>query len=114
MPFNMDIMTWVFIMVIFFVISIFLTPRMIGLQARLGMGQLRKSVRELEGWAKESKRVALRAITKHGKLKRDVKREFDNFLEFFAIAPVGEDPGGVLRRLEHVLDVRKKRFEDIP
>jgi hypothetical protein len=116
MAFTFDtsmIVTWLFIGMIFFGISIFLTPRMIGLQARIGMGQLRKSVRELEGWAKESKRVALRGITKHGKLKRDVEREFNNFLEFFAITPVGEDPVGVLRRLEHVLDVRKKRFEGI-
>ncbi|MDH5685729.1 MAG: DUF1512 family protein [Hadesarchaea archaeon] len=113
MPFNIDIVTWIFIISIFFVISIFLTPRMIGLQARMGLGQLRKSVRELEDWAKESKRVALRAITKHGKPRRDVEREFNNFLEFFAIAPVSEDPVGVLRRLEHVLDVRKKRFEGV-
>jgi len=113
MPFDIDIVTWIFIISIFFVISFLLTPRMIGLQARMGLGQLRKSVRELEDWAKESKRVALRAITKHGKPRRDVEREFNNFLEFFAIAPVSDDPVGVLRRLEHVLDVRKKRFEGV-
>lgn len=107
------IVTWVFIILIFSVISIFLTPHMIGLQARVGMGQLRKSVRELEGWAKESKRAALKAMTKHGKPKRDIEQEFDNFLEFFAIAPVSDDPVGVLRRMEHVLDVRKKRFESV-
>ncbi len=114
MPFDTNmIVTWLFIGSIFFAISIFIMPRMIGLQARMGLGQLRKSVRELEDWAKESKRVALRAITKHGKPRRDVEREFNNFLEFFAIAPVSEDPVGVLRRLEHVLDVRKKRFEGV-
>lgn len=114
MVFDTDmIVTWVFIILIFSVISIFLTPHMIGLQARVGMGQLRKSVRELEGWAKESKRAALKAMTKHGKPKRDIEQEFDNFLEFFAIAPVSEDPVGVLSRMEHVLDVRKKRFEDV-
>ncbi|MFB0500239.1 MAG: DUF1512 family protein [Candidatus Hadarchaeaceae archaeon] len=114
MPFDTNmIVTWLFIGFIFFAISIFIMPRMIGLQARMGMGQLRKSVRELEDWAKESKRAALRAITKHGKPRRDVEREFNNFLEFFAIAPVSEDPVGVLRRLEHVLDVRKKRFEGV-
>ncbi len=114
MVFDTDmIVTWVFIILIFSVISIFLTPHMIGLQARVGMGQLRKSVRELEGWAKESKRAALKAMTKHGKPKRDIEGEFDNFLEFFAIAPVSEDPVGVLSRMEHVLDVRKKRFEGV-
>ena len=113
MPFDIDIVTWLFIGLIFFAISFLLAPRMIGFQARMGMGQLRKSVRELEDWAKESKRVVLREITKHGKPKRDVEQEFNNFLEFFAISPVSDDPAGVLRRLEHVLDVRKKRFEGV-
>ncbi|GAI45874.1 unnamed protein product, partial [marine sediment metagenome] len=55
MPFDTNmIVTWLFIGSIFFAISIFIMPRMIGLQARMGLGQLRKSVRELEDWAKES------------------------------------------------------------
>ncbi len=104
---------WLVIMIVMGFSYVLLMPYMIGFQARIGMRQLRKSVRELEVWAKESRRVAVRAITKHGKPKRDVEREFDNFLEFFAIAPVSEDPVGVLRRMEHVLDVRKRRFEGV-
>jgi len=113
MPFDIDLVTWIFVISIFSIISFLLAPRMMGFQARMGLGQLRKSVRELEDWAKESKRVVLREITKHGKPKRDVEQEFNNFLEFFAISPVSDDPAGVLRRLEHVLDVRKKRFEGV-
>ena len=109
---NIDvIVTWMFIILIFTLISICLTPHMMGFQARLGLKMLRKSVGELQSWAKESRKVALGAITKHGRPKRDVERELDNFLEFISIEPVHEDPAGVLRRLEHVLDVRKKRFE---
>ncbi len=104
---------WLVIMIVMGFVYVLLMPYMIGFQARVGMRQLRKSVRELDGWAKESRRVAVRAITRHGKPKRDVEREFDNFLEFFAIAPVSEDPVGVLRRMEHVLDVRKRRFEGV-
>ena len=111
---DMDmIMTWMFIILIFTFISIYLTPHMMGMQARIGLKQLRKSVGELQGWAKESRKVALGAITKQGRPKRDIEQEFDNLLEFIAIEPVHEDPAGVLRRLEHVLDVRKKRFEGI-
>ncbi len=110
---EIDIGVWIVLLIVMGVFYTLLMPQMIGLQARVGLRQLRKSVSELEGWAKESRRVALREITKHGKPKRDVEREFDNFLEFFAIAPVSADPAGVLRRLEHVLDVRKRRFENI-
>jgi hypothetical protein len=62
--------------------------------------------------AKESRRIALKAIIKHGKPKQDVEKEFNDFLDFFAIEPVSEDPVGVLKRLEHILDVRDKRFKD--
>ncbi len=99
------------IYVLIFVISFFLIPYQTKMIARMGMGQLRKSVNELETWAKESRGIALKAITKHGKTKRDVEKEFDNFLEFFAIEPVSADPAGVINRLEHIIDVRNKRFE---
>ena len=108
------ILVWFFfIFIIWFIVYPFFFPFMIGLQTRPFLRQLRKSVDEFYGWAKESRRVALRAIAKHGRPKRDVEREFDNFLEFIAIEPVHEDPVGVLRRLEHVLDVRKRRFEGV-
>ncbi len=110
---DLDIVTLIIAMSVLSIVSVLLMPHMLGLQARMGLGQLRKSVGELEKWAKESRKVALGAITKHGKTKRDVEKEFDNFLEFFAIEPVSDDPSGVLRRLEHILDVRKRRFEGV-
>lgn len=109
---EIDIWVWISVILVMSFVWVLLMPHMVGLQARMGIGQLRKSVAELEARAKESRRIALSAITKHGKPKRDVEKEFDNFLEFFAIEPVSEDPAGVLRRLEHILDVRKKRFAD--
>ncbi len=108
---DLDIITLIIAMSVLSIVSVLLMPHMMGLQARMGIGQLRKSVSELEKMARESRRVALGAIAKHGKTKRDVQKEFDDFLEFFAIEPVSDDPAGVLQRLEHVLDVRKRRFE---
>lgn len=108
---EVDLLMWLVLMLGISFAYMLLTPQMYGFQARLGIGQLRRSVRELERWARESKQIALRALAKHGKTKRDVEKEFDNFLEFFFIEPVSEDPVGVLQRLEHILDVRKRRFE---
>lgn len=105
------IMVWMLILLLLGFVWSYFAPHMLSLQARLVIGQVRKSVNQLEAWARESRRVALTAIIKHGRPKRDVERELDNFLEFFAIEPVADDPVGVLRRLEHVLDVRKVRFE---
>jgi hypothetical protein len=108
---DVDLIVWLMIFLVYGFISVLIMPYMLGIQARMGIGQLRKSVKQLEGWAKESKQIALKEIAKYGKPKRDVEKEFDNFLEFFAIEPVSEDPSGVLQRLEHILDVRKRRFE---
>ncbi|MEM3401667.1 MAG: DUF1512 family protein, partial [Candidatus Hadarchaeales archaeon] len=109
---EIDIVAWITILMIYSLLSLLLMPYMYSMQARLGVGQLRKCTKELEQWAKEGRLVAIRAITKHGRTKRDFEKEFDNFLEFFAIEPVSEDPVGVISRLEHILDVRKHRFED--
>jgi hypothetical protein len=109
---DIDIVIYIMMtLVMLFVMSI-MGPQLLSLQARAGIGQLRKAVKELEELAKESRKVALKSFSKHGKPRRDVEKEFDNILEFFAIEPVSEDPIGVLNRLEHILDVRKSRFED--
>jgi hypothetical protein len=106
-----SILIWIVVLFLFSIISIMFTPYLLSLQSRLVIGQMRKSVIELEAWAKEGRNVALNAITKFGRSRQDVEKDFDNFLEFFAIEPVSEDPAGVIHRLEHVLDVQKRRFE---
>ena len=112
MDFSIEsLVIWLVIILVLSFVMMLLMPQQLALSSRLMIGQVRKSVNELEKLAKEGKKVALTSITKHGRPKRDVEKELDNFLEFFAIEPVSDDPAGVLTRLEHVLDVRKKRFE---
>ncbi len=114
MPFDLrpeSILVWLAVLFIFSLFMMLLLPQQMALSSRLWIKHVRKSVSELEKWAKDGRRIALGTITKHGRPKRDVEKGLDNMLEFFAIEPVHEDPVGVLRRLEHVLDVRKKRFE---
>lgn len=106
-----SIVIWIVILFLFSLVSIMFTPQLLSLQSRLVIGQVRKSVNELEEWSNEGRKVALTSITKYGRPKGDIEKDFDNFLEFFAIEPVSEDPAGVINRLDHVLDVRKKRFE---
>lgn len=87
-------------------------PQIMGLQSKLAIRGAKKSLDKLRNWSEESKRVALKELGKHGRTPRDVQDEFDDFLEFFTVEPVSEDPRGVLDRLEHLIDVRKKRYED--
>jgi len=109
---EIDIVWWIMVSIVFFAVITLLSPQMMWLQARAGLSQMKKAVVELDKMAKESKKMALKAITKHGKPKQDIEKEFNDFLDFFAIEPVSEDPVGVLKRLEHILDVQNKRFKD--
>lgn len=109
---EIDIVWWILASIIFFAVITLLSPQTMWLQARAGLTQMRKAVVDLDKMAKESKKIALKAIMKHGRPKQDVEKEFSDFLDFFAIEPVSEDPVGVLKRLEHILDVRNKRFKD--
>jgi len=108
-----SIIIWIVLLIVISIVFSYFTPQMLTLQSRMYVGQVRKAVGELEAWAKEGRKVALGAITKHGRPKRDVANELDNFLEFFMIEPVHEDPVGVISRLDHVLNVRQKRFEGV-
>ncbi|MEM2265484.1 MAG: DUF1512 family protein, partial [Candidatus Hadarchaeales archaeon] len=107
-----SLLLWMLMFFIFGVLWSYLTPQLMSMQSSLLLSKVRKSVKELEEWAKETKRIALLSLQKHGRTKRDLEEELGNFLEFFAIEPVSEDPVGVIQRLDHILDVRKKRFED--
>jgi hypothetical protein len=107
-----SLLLWMVMFFIFGVLWSYLTPQLMSMQSNLLLSKMRKSVKELEEWARETRRIALLSLQKHGRTKRDLEGELGNFLEFFAIEPVSEDPVGVLQRLDHILDVRKKRFEE--
>lgn len=87
-------------------------PQLMGIQSRFAIRGAKKSLDKFKNWTDDSKNMTLKKISKYGRTRRDVKEELDDFLEFFTIEPVSDDPSGVLDRLEHLLDVRKKRFED--
>ena len=42
----------------------------------------------------------------------DPTPRIDHFLEYFSIWPVGLDPGGIVPKFEHILNVREQRFKD--
>ncbi len=94
------------------VVYMLFMPQLMGLQSRFAIRGAKQSLDKLKKWSDDSKNTALKKISNFGRTRRDVKEEVESFMEFFAIEPVSEDPRGVLDRLEHLLDVRDKRFED--
>jgi len=70
--------------------------------------KLEKSAEFLEGISTKAEMTVLKKISKKSdkKLKNSVK----NFLEFFVISPVDIDPYGIIRKLEHLINLEKERF----
>lgn len=107
-----NILIWLGLFAGISVVYMLFMPQLMGLQSRFAIRGAKKSLDKLKNWSDDSKKKALKKISSFGRTRRDVKGEIEDFLEFFTIEPVSEDPSGVLDRLEHLLDVRKKRFED--
>lgn len=107
-----NIIIWLIVIVGLSVLWMVFMPQIMGLQAKFAIRGAKKSLEKLEDWSDDSKKTALKKISQFGRTRRDVEDDFEEFLEFFTIEPVSTDPSGVLDRLEHVLDVRKKRFEE--
>ncbi len=94
------------ISLLMFVVFIFFYQRIMVTQI---IFKLEKSAQMLESMTGKAKESVLKKISKKpdSKLKRSVNR----FLEFFVISPVSLDPYGVVRKLEHLIDLEKDRFK---
>ena len=71
--------------------------------------KLEKSAQLLESMSSKAKKTVLKKISK--KPNRALKKRISSFLEFFAIAPVSLDPYGLVKKLEHIVDLEKSRFK---
>ncbi|MEM0217437.1 MAG: DUF1512 domain-containing protein [Candidatus Nezhaarchaeales archaeon] len=97
-------------LVFFILIWMFLGQRY---QLYLWLREAEKATFRLETMAKKSREVLINAIKDVGKVDKDPSEEVDKFMDFFVIEPVDRDPFGVLKRLEHILDVEREKFKDV-
>lgn len=88
-----------------FIIFIFFYSRIMVAQV---LFKLEKSAQLLESMSSKAEKKVLKKISK--KPSKKLKRSIKNFLEFFVISPVSLDPYGLVKKLEHVIDLQKNRF----
>ena len=70
------------------------------------------AVTKLQNKTIKARDLLVERIKEVGKPKTDPKPAINSFLEFFTVTPVSLDPAGIINRFEHILDIRKKRWED--
>jgi len=91
---------------VFFLIFPFLQPRIMLAET---LWKLERSSRLLEGLTKRGKSIVIKKISK--KPSKELKERIDNFLEFFMIQPISLDPFGIVKKIEHVVNLSEKRFK---
>lgn len=98
-------MNWILLFV-FFLIFPFLQPRIMLAET---LWKLERASRMLEGLTRAGKNIVIKKISK--KPSKKLRDSISNFLEFFAIQPVSLDPFGIVRKIEHVVNLSEKRFK---
>jgi hypothetical protein len=97
---------------ILFVVS-FLAFMVFGqqIQSRIALAQIDGAVRKLEHMRNDAATLTLKIIRDIGKPKDDPAPRLNSLLEQFLIEPVNMDPSGVVRKFDHLLDVREAKFK---
>ena len=97
---------------ILFVVS-FLAFMVFGqqIQSRIALLQIDGAVRRLEGMRNDAKNLTLKMLRDIGKPKDDPSPKLNSLLEQFLITPVDMDPAGIVRKFDHLLDVRDTKFK---
>ena len=73
--------------------------------------QIDGAVRKLEAMRNEAKTLTLKIFREIGKPKDDPTPGLNSLLEQFLISPVDMDPAGIVRKFDHLLDVREAKFK---
>ena len=97
---------------ILFVVS-FLAFMVFGqqIQSRIALMQIDGAVRRLEGMRNDAKGLTLKMLREIGKAKDDPTPKLNSLLEQFLITPVDMDPAGIVKKFDHLLDVRENKFK---
>lgn len=95
-----------FLLSLFFLVVFFMFyPRLMLTQI---MWRLEKSVNELEAMSNEAKGFIVQEMG--AKNDKKVKTSVNRFFEFFMVSPVGLDPYGIMRKIEHLVEGQRERF----
>lgn len=76
----------------------------------LWIRNIKMHLARIERLAKDAKKKVLDTLKKGG-IKGDPEKFLNTYLQFFVIDPVRDEPTNLMRRLEHLLDIRQKRMK---
>lgn len=81
-------------------------------QTWIMLREIESAVIRLRSLKDDARRLTIDTIKTAAGGKIDPTPRIDQFLEYFMIMPESLDPAGIIPKIEHILDVREKRFKD--
>lgn len=80
------------------------------MQGKIVLSEIAKSLLKLKDMRDDARLDTIEYIKKSLPQSPDPASKIDRFLEYFTIMPVDLDPGGLVRKLEHVMRIRDERM----
>jgi len=77
------------------------------IQLYITSGEIKKGIKKLDGFKKESRNELIDYIEKNLKTKNDSIKRIDRFLDYFTIMPVDMDPNGIVDKVRHTVRSRE-------
>jgi len=77
------------------------------IQLYITSGEIKKGIKKLEGYRKESRNELIDYVTKNLKSNDDLIKKIDRFLDHFTIMPVDMDPNGIVDKVRHTVRSRE-------
>jgi hypothetical protein len=74
--------------------------------------QIEAGLAEIKRMFVESRQTAIDTFKNYGKSEEEIAKDLDRWMDYFTIMPVDLDPAGILKRLDHLLDERRDRFQE--
>lgn len=82
------------------------------IQTALMLREIEGSLRKLKVMRDKGRQITINAIKEVSRSTEDLEARVDRILEHVDIEPVTLDPTGVIKRLEHIIDVREFKLKD--
>ena len=77
------------------------------IQLQVTSGEIKKSIKKLDGYRIEARKELIDYVKKTMELKDDPTKKIDRFLEYFTIMPVDMDPNGIVEKVRHTVRARE-------
>ena len=106
-----NIVGWILNIVYFIVFFIFIFYGQ-RIQTTVMLREIESSLFRLKLARDRGRKIAISTIQEIGKPTEDPTARVDRVLEHVAIPPIDLDPSGIVRKLEHIIDVRDLRFKE--